>query len=320
MPTEAAVLSPARAGGSRLLAAGALCSGVLVFSLQDVILKYMSGSYPVTEAVAMRSFTAVPLLFLFVHFRAARGLGSLVSRRLGSHALRSVIMMCAYTTYYLALPAMPLAEVVTLFFTGPLFITALSYPMLRERVAPKQWLAVVVGFVGVVVTYRPGLGLFDWASLLPVCAALCYALSQTMARQLGGSESAPVMAFYQNLVYLLGALALGAVFGSGGFVREGMHPSLVFLMRPWSFAHPADLLLLAACGPIAAAGSVLLSHAYRIAPTHFVAPFEYTGLIYAACWGFFGFGEIPDHFMLLGAALIVGAGLYMLGMGRKGAA
>lgn len=314
MPTEAVL--PSRAGGSRLLAAGCLCGGVLVFSIQDWILKFMSGSYPVTEAVAMRSFTAVPIMLAVVAFTQG-GLRKLASRRIGLHALRSTIMLGAYTTYYLALPAMPLAEVVTLFFTGPLFITALSYPFLGERVEFRQLVAVAVGFVGVIVTYRPGLGIFDWASLLPVIAALSYALSQTMARQIGGSESASVMAFYMNLVYLIGALAMGALFGSGGFEREGMHPSLAFLLRPWTFEHPQDLLLLASCGVIAAAGTVLLTQAYRIAATSFVAPFEYTGLIWATCWGYIGFGELPDRYMLIGAALIIGAGLYMLLDGRR---
>jgi drug/metabolite transporter (DMT)-like permease len=209
------------------------------------------------------------------------------------------------------------AEVVTLYFMAPLFITALAYPMLGERIELKRWSAVVVGFLGVIVTYRPGMGLFDWASLLPVFAALTYGIAQIMARQIGGSESAPVMAFYQNVMYLAGASLLALLFGSGAFASTGMHPSLGFLLRAWSFEHPLDLALLAACGPIAAIGSVLLSNAYRTAEANFVAPFEYTGLIWATGWGFFFFGEVPDVYVFAGAALIIGAGLYMLSAGRK---
>jgi drug/metabolite transporter (DMT)-like permease len=315
MPTNS-VVHPARAGGSRLTAALCLIAGVFVFSIQDVILKLMSGSYPMTQAVALRSFVSVPIMLAVVAMTAG-GLRKLWTRRIGLHLLRSTIMLGAYTSYYLALPAMPLAAVVTLFFTGPLFITALSYPILGERVEARQVIAVIVGFAGVVVTYHPGVGLFDWASLLPVISAFAYGLSQTMARQIGGSESAPVMAFYMNLVYLVGALAMAAVFGSGAFAHEGMHPSLAFLLRPWTFGNPADLLILASCGAIAAAGTVLLTHAYRIAAVSFVAPFEYVGLIWAACWGYLFFGELPDLFMIAGAALIVGAGLYMLSAGRR---
>jgi drug/metabolite transporter (DMT)-like permease len=292
------------------MAAASLCAGICVFSMQDVILKWISGTYPLSEAIAMRAVTALPILLVMVRLRS--GLGSLVSRRLGRHFLRGIIMMSAYSAYYLALPAMKLAEAVTLYFTAPLFITALAHPMLRERVGLNRWLAVIAGFIGVVVTYRPGLGLFDWASLLPVGAAFSYGVAQIMARQIGATESAAVLAFYQNLAYLLSALLLAALFGSGAFVYPNMHPSLAFLLRPWSFAHPLDLLLLACCGLIAAIGSTLLSQAYRTAEANFVASFEYSGLIWATGWGFFVFGEVPDFYILAGAALIIGAGLYML--------
>jgi drug/metabolite transporter (DMT)-like permease len=308
MTTE--TVFPARASGSRLAAAASLCAGVCVFSIQDVILKWISGTYPLSEAVALRAVTSLPILLVMVHLRS--GLGSLVSRRLGRHFLRGGIMMSAYGAYYLALPAMKLAEAVTLYFTAPLFITALAYPMLGERVGLNRWLAVIVGFLGVVVTYRPGLGLFDWASLLPVAAAFAYGTAQIMARQIGATESAAVIAFHQNLAYLIGALLLAAVFGSGAFAYPNMHPSMAFLLRPWSFAHPLDLLLLACCGLIAAIGSVLLSQAYRTAEANFVASFEYSGLIWATGWGFFVFGEVPDIYIIAGAALIIGAGLYML--------
>jgi drug/metabolite transporter (DMT)-like permease len=228
-------------------------------------------------------------------------------------------LLTAYSTYYLALPVMKLAEVVTIYFTAPLFITALAIPMLGERVRFKTLVVLLVGFCGVIVTYRPGVGLFDWASLLPVYAAFAYGVAQLMARQIGGSETAAVMGFYQNMMYMLGAIVLALLFGHGAFARDGMHPSLAFLLRAWSFEKPFDIFLLACCGPIAAVGSVLLSHAYRIAEANFVAPFEYTALIWAAGWGFLVFHEVPDLYIFAGAALIIGAGLYMLFSGRRSA-
>jgi drug/metabolite transporter (DMT)-like permease len=313
MPSEAA--QPDRAGGSRLMAALSLCSGIAIFSSQDWILKYVSGTYPLSEAIAIRTIAALPFLCIMVH--RGGGLGRLISRRFKKHVLRGLIMLSAYSTYYLALPAMDLAEAVTLYFTGPLFITALAVPMLGERLQAKRVIVLLVGFCGVVVTCRPGAGVFDLASLLPVFAALTYGIAQLMARQLGGSESAAVMGFYQNIMYMLGAIVLAALFGHGAFFAEGMHPSLGFLLRPWSFDRPFDLFLLACCGPIAAAGTVLLSHAYRIAEANYVAPFEYTALIWAASWGFLIFNEIPTIYTYAGAALIVGAGLYMLFSGRR---
>jgi len=316
MTTEAAL--PGRAGGSRLMAALSLCGGIAIFSSQDWILKYVSGTYPLSEAIAIRTIAALPFLIVMVHMGG--GLARLVSRRFFKHMVRGLIMLSAYSTYYLALPAMKLAEAVTLYFMGPLFITALAIPMLGERLQAKRVAVVLVGFCGVIVTCRPGAGVFEVASLLPVYAAFAYGVAQLMARQIGGTESAAVMGFYQNVIYMLGAIVLAALFGHGAFVYDGMHPSIAFLLRPWSFHAPFDLFLLACCGPIAAAGTVLLSHAYRIAEANYVAPFEYTALIWAASWGYFIFDEVPDIYTYAGAALIVGAGLYMLFSGRRSAA
>jgi drug/metabolite transporter (DMT)-like permease len=313
MSTEAVL--PDRAG-SRLMAALWLCGGIAIFSSQDWILKYVSGTYPLSEAIAIRTIAALPFLVVMVHLGG--GLARLVSRRFFKHMARGLIMLTAYSTYYLALPAMKLAEAVTLYFMGPLFITALAIPMLGEKLQAKRVVVLLVGFIGVIVTCRPGVGVFEVASLLPVYAAFAYGVAQLMARQIGGTESAAVMGFYQNVIYMLGAIILAALFGHGAFAYEGMHPSLGFLLRPWSFAEPFDLFLLACCGPIAAAGTVMLSHAYRIAEANYVAPFEYTALIWAASWGYFIFNEIPDVYTYVGATLIVGAGLYMLFSGRRG--
>ncbi|HVO01255.1 MAG TPA: DMT family transporter [Candidatus Cybelea sp.] len=307
----------------RLRAAAALVGGIFVFSLQDVILKYAAGTYPLTEAVAIRSAAGIIILFAVLQYRGH--LRQILSRRSGLLALRGLILIFAYGTYYLAFPAMKLAEVVTLFFVAPIFITALAYPLLGEKVSLVRWLAVLAGFGGVIVTYLPQLGLvgaadgftLDWALLLPVVAALAYGLAQLMARRLGRTETATVMGFYQNLVFLVGSLVLALLFELGGFAHPGMHPSLAFLVRGWIFGNWHDLVLLAVCGPISAFGTVLLSHAYRLAEANFVASFEYTGLIWATLSGFLFWGEVPDLYMIAGAALIVGAGLYMLFVGRR---
>jgi drug/metabolite transporter (DMT)-like permease len=327
MSAEGAPL-PAR-GRTRLLAAGALVLGIFVFSLQDVILKGMSGTYPLTEAIAIRAVAAIAILMVFVGTR--EGWRSLLPPRAGMLLFRGAIMMVAYTGYYMAFPAMKLAEVVTLFFMAPIFITALAHPFLGERVGLGHWLAVLAGFLGVIITYWPSLDLFrgegiggdagfNWALLLPVTAALAYAIPQLMARRMATAASASVMGLYQSVMYLLGSLVLAAIFALAGLYHPGMHPSLAFLMRDWVFHNWTDILLLAACGPISAIGTVLLSQAYRMAEANFVACFEYSGMIWAAAWGFIGWGEVPDLYMAAGAVLIVAAGLYMLFSGRKEAA
>ena len=288
---------------------GYLTVGIAVFSVQDLILKLLSGSYPLYEAMIFRSLTAFPLLLGLVHLNG--GLRTLVTpgwrRMLG----RGVMMFCAYTAYYLALAALPLATTVALYFTAPLFITVFSVLLLREPVGPRRWVAVLAGFGGVLIMLRPGSALFDWAALLAVFSGLAYALSMIAARRLGTTETAAALAFWGNFVFLLFALAMGLAFGSGGFAAEG-HPSLGFLLRGWVTPDPRDILLMMACGFIAAAGLTLLTQAYRVAPSAVVAPFEYTAMLWGVIYGWLFWRDWPDAAGWTGIGIIVGAGLYVL--------
>ncbi|HEV8392085.1 MAG TPA: DMT family transporter [Dongiaceae bacterium] len=292
-----------------VLAALVLCSGVMIFAGQDWIIKFLSGDYPVHEAIVIRCVVAVPILLVMIHVHG--DLRDIFSPRMMWLALRGLILMASYTTYYLAFPAMPLANVVALWFTAPLFVTALAGPILGEHVGAKRWAAAIVGFVGVLIMTRPLTDQFNMASLLPIASALTYGVSALMARRMGATESAPVMSLYQNLVFMISALLMAAVLGSGAFAGSS-DPSLDFLLRAWIVPSVRDLLLLGACGLIASAATVLLTQAYRMAEANFVTSFEYSAIIWATLGGYLIWHEIPDRFTLLGAALIVGAGLYML--------
>ncbi|MGV3549550.1 DMT family transporter [Rhizobium sp.] len=286
-----------------------LCLGILVFSLQDAIIKAVSGDYPLTQVVAIRCIVSAPILLAMIHFDS--GLRSIFSKDFLPLAGRAALMLIAYTTYYMAFPALPLADAVALFFTVPLFAMALAVPLLGESIGWRRIMAVIVGFVGVMVMLRPGAGLFEPAALLSLFSALTYALSMLMARRLGAETTAPVMAFYQNGVYLLGALLIAAFFGALGIYQAG-HPSLDFLVRAWVLPTTRDFLLIASCGVIAAIAMTLLTNAYRIAKASVVTSFEYTGMLWAPLWGFLFFGEIPHLTTLAGAGLIIAAGLFAL--------
>jgi drug/metabolite transporter (DMT)-like permease len=286
-----------------------LCMGVFIFSLQDAIIKQVSGEYPVTEAVVIRSLVAIPILAAFVHGEA--GISSIVSPRSRWMTVRAFILFVSYTTYYLAFPALPLAEAVALFFTAPLFITLLASPMLGERVGLRSWLAIVMGFIGVLIMLRPGTALFEPAALLSLMSALMYGLAAVMTRRLGISETASVMSFYQNGVYLLGAGSLALVLKAMG-AEDAAHPSLDFLIRPWQRPNITDFLLMGACGAIAAIGMTFITQAYRIAQANLVASFEYTGMLWAPLWGLLFFSEVPRWTTAVGALLIVSSGLVAL--------
>jgi len=286
-----------------------LCLGVAVFSIQDLIIKLISGDYPVHQALVFRSITAFPLLLTLVALGG--GLRTLATSGWKVLLVRGAIMFTAYTSYYLGLAALPMAICVALYFTAPMFITLLSVLFLGERVDVQRWVALLLGFVGVLIVVRPGTEAFDWAMLLPVYAGFSYGLSMVMARWLGSRETAAVMASYGNAVFLLGALALSAVFGSGEFASES-HKSLGFLVRGWSTPTTTDFMLMAACGVVAAAGLVLLTQAYRIAEASVVAPFEYTGMVWSVILGFLFWNELPDAQGWAGITIIIGAGLYIL--------
>jgi drug/metabolite transporter (DMT)-like permease len=286
-----------------------LCLGVAVFSIQDLIIKLISGDYPVHQALVLRSITAFPVLFALVALDG--GLRTLATSGWKVLLLRGAIMFTAYTSYYLGLAALPMATCVALYFTAPLFITLLSVMFLGERVDIQRWIALLLGFIGVLIVVRPGTDAFDWAMLLPVYAGFSYGLSMVMARWLGSRETAAVMATYGNAMFLLGALALAAVFGSGEYASEA-HKSLGFLVRGWSTPPLTDFLLMATCGLVAATGLVLLTQAYRVAEASVVAPFEYTGMVWSVILGFLFWNELPDAQGWAGITIIIGAGLYIL--------
>ena len=290
-----------------------LCLGVLVFSLQDAIVKYVSAGYPLTEVVFVRSCVAGPILLLLV--QRVQGWRAIFAARLGMLTLRAFIMLGAYTAYYMAFPALPLADAVALYFTVPLFVTALAAPVLGEHAGWRVWAAVLLGFGGVMVMLQPGSGLFEPAALLSLLAAALYALAMLMARKLGQSVSAAVMAFFQNAFFLIGAGVAALLLHWLGPV-QATHPSLSFLVRPWVALPLNDGLLIALCGVVAAMGTLLLTSAYRVARASVVAPFEYTGILWAPWWGFLFFSEVPRATTVAGAAVIVVAGLLALRMAK----
>lgn len=285
-------------------------SGIAIFSVQDLILKKLSGDYPLHQAMVLRSLTALPFHLLIVWWFDGR-LSTIITPGWWKMLLRGLLNFVAYTAYYLGLATLPMAETVALFFMAPLFITLAAFVILREPVALSSGLAVLAGFAGVLMIVQPGSGSFKLAALLPVLGALGYAVSMVVARPLGRTETAAAMAFWGNNCFLICALALSVVYGNGG-MADTAHPSMAFLTRGWITPPVQDLALMASCGVIAAIGLTLLTHAYRIAPSSAVAPFEYTFMFWGVLWGWMFWGDMPAAMGWLGIAVIIGAGLYVI--------
>jgi drug/metabolite transporter (DMT)-like permease len=286
---------------------GLVIGGVTVFSLQDVIIKLLSGQYPVLEIVFVRSLVSLPILFALATFPRQREV--LRFRQPLQQMLRGLLMFFSYTTYYLALAALPLAETVSLFYSAPLFMTAFSGPLLGEHPGWRRWSAVAVGFIGVLVIMQPQ-GAVSLAALMAVISAVAYAMSAILARRIGAVDSAESMTITSTLVYAVLSGLAGLLLGDGRLA--GSHqPEIEFLLRGWTWPTPGDFTLFALCGVIAAIGFTCLTQAYRVAPATSVAPFEYSSLPWAVLWGWLIWSQLPNASLALGILLVVGSGLYV---------
>lgn len=284
-----------------------LCAGIFAFSLQDVAIKQLSGQYSVFQIVFVRSLVALPLVLVIWLARSRES--SLGTTRPALHAVRVALMFVSYTSYYLALAAMPLAAVVAIAFSTPMIILIASVLVFGDPVGPRRWFAVAVGFAGVLVILRPGADAFEPAALFAVLSAFCYGAGAMLARTLGQTDSGAKMAFYATLGYLAASsvgVALAPLLGGGD------HPSIAFAAMPWREPELPDLVVMAGVGAISAFGFYFLAEAYRVGQSSAVAPFEYSGVIWAVAWGLLFFHETPDTPTMVGIVMIVGAGLFII--------
>jgi drug/metabolite transporter (DMT)-like permease len=302
------------ASRNNLIGIASLCAGAFVFSAQDTVIKQISGDHAVTLAIVLRAIVSFPILVLMLAI--AGGIAQLNTPKWPLLVVRGAVLLCAYTTYFMSFPALPLAEAVALYFMVPVFVTLMSGPMLGEQVGWKAWLAVTLGLAGVFTILRPGSGLFEPAALLSLVSAATYSYAMIIARKHGANTSSTVMAFYANVVYGLVAMAFAALVTLFDLQPPG-HPSLDFLVRHWAVPSWRDMGLMGLCGIIAAFGSVFLVHAYRVGKAAVVAPFEYTGMVWAVIFGFAFFSEVPRLTTFIGMALIAAAGIVALQAGTR---
>lgn len=290
-------------------AATLLISSKFIFSFQDVIIKLLSGTFPVHQLVFVRGVIGLPILLLFIHYDG--GLGGLKTKRPWFHFLRGSAMFGAFIFYYLAISKIALTTGIALFFMAPLFITALSIPILGEKVGAQRWAGVAFGFLGVLIMLRPGLDGFEPAAMLALASAFFYAASQVAARKAGATESATVMSFYANMAYILigGAMWFGFSFAEPPGPNS---PVLAFLTRPWAIPTLLEAAMMGIIGVIAAVGFSIGTQAYRLGEANRLAPVEYTTLIWATILSAIVWSHVPDAWTLAGATVIMGAGIFVL--------
>lgn len=286
-----------------------LLLGVLAFAVQDVIVKLLSGDYAIHQIVLIRGLGAAPvaLAALLLDGSLRRGPGRIP---FGLLTLRSLLNYLSYSLWYLAIAAMQIADALAIGFVAPLLITGLATLYLGARVSPGRWLAILAGFVGTLVMLRPGLGVFEPAALLVLAGSACYSVASVLTRKMAADASSAAMALHGILVACLCSGLMGWIAGDGHLATGG-HPSAEFMLRAWSWPDTRDLLLMLTTGLSASIGMLAVAQAYRIGQPATVAPFEYTGMIWALIAGYLFWSRIPDAVSLAGIALIVGAGVYL---------
>ncbi|MEM7564407.1 MAG: DMT family transporter, partial [Pseudomonadota bacterium] len=178
------------------------CVGsLLLFAIQDALLKYLSQRYPVLEILTLRSL--IVLLLLIVVGLLFYGRSVMIGRQHNLMMLRGVLAFFGFTSYYLSLKTIPLADAASVYMTAPLFVTLLSGVILGERIGMHRWISVVVGFCAVIIILNPGSSLFRMAAAIPLFSALCYAMIPIINRRIGLTEHAMTMGIYTTAMFLL---------------------------------------------------------------------------------------------------------------------
>lgn len=293
---------------------GFLTLAMLIISIQSVAVKWLGGSYPVLEMVVLRNLVALPFTLLFFRYEGKRGLPT--TQRFKLEFTRGMLLFFSYTTFMMGLAALPLAEVESIRLSGPMMIALLSVLMLGEKVAPGRWLALLVGFLGVLLIVRPGSATFNSGSVFILISVLLYALTVMVTRKLRLTDSSATMAYYSSLVYLAAALILAPLTSVIGEIPDA-HPSIAFLLRDWAMPILRDGVIMGSLGLVWAGWTYFMARAYSVAQASVVAPFEYLALPINVLWGFVIWREIPTLTTWAGAFLTLSSGMYILYRERK---
>lgn len=269
---------------------------VALFAGVDAIAKMLAVAadqpmHPLQIAWARYLFTALLLAPVLLRRGPAR---VLATERPGLQLARAVCMLGSAVFFMFAVAALPIADATAIGFVWPLLVTALSIPLLGERIGLRRWLAVLAGFAGVLLVIRPGGEAFDPAALYPLLGALCWALGLIVTRRMAIRNAAAALTTLSHTILL----GLGATTALVGFV--------------WTPPTPTAWLLMAAIGTLSALGHFLLIRAAGYSPASLLAPFAYSQIVWATLFGLAVFGSFPDLWTGLGATITVASGLYML--------
>jgi drug/metabolite transporter (DMT)-like permease len=272
---------------ARLAGIALMLAGVCMFSFGDALGKVLVASYPVSELLLLRA--AVPLaILLALIWRQRASLPRL--ERPGLQLLRMVLSTAEVAAFFVAVVYLPLADVITYYLACPIFVTALSAIILREQVGWRRWSAVLVGFCGVLIALRPSAQTVSWPALIALGGSFSFALLMIVTRSLRATPD----------------IVLAATQFAGTF-------SVGLVMAPFAWRAPGvpDLGLFVLAGCISIVALLCTNRSLKLAPASVVVPYQYSMIVWAVMFGYVVFGDVPQVSTIVGAAIIIAAGLYI---------
>lgn len=290
-------------------------TSALVFTVMGMLIKLVGDRFPTGEIVFFRSAFALIPLTIYLAWRHDLP-GAFRTQRVSGHLLRSSIGVVAMSLNFAGIALLPLADATAIFYAAPIFVVVFAAVLLKERVRAYRWSAVIVGFCGVLLTLAPHLGHDAFGSrtsvgaLTTLAAAMCAAVAMIQVRRLTETESTGSIVLYFTLfssLFGFSSLFLGPVIG-----------------MPWVMPSWVDLLILTGIGILGGVAQILLTQSYRFGDASLIAPFEYSSMLFAIALGYLVFGDVPARLVLIGAVVIIGAGLFViyrerqLGLKREG--
>ncbi len=287
------------------LAVGAIIFTVFALSLGDALIKLTSGNFVIWQIFVIRSMIVIPCIVFYLSIKERAFVR--LPDALGWTILRSLLLVSMWISYYISLPNLTLSVAAAAYYTLPIFITLLSAAIVGDTISRTGWLAVFIGFVGVLLILRPKAGDFNWFALLPLLSAILYALAMILTRTKCRAEHPIVLSLALNITFVfVGSVTAAFIMTFPDEARQG------FLLAPWAvmgFSQWISMSLLAVAILIGSIGAAI---AYQNGPSSMIGTFDFAYVGFAVLWGVIFFADIPDGISVVGMALIVSAGIMSL--------
>ena len=256
---------------------------VIFFSVMEILVKFLSSSYPIGELVFFRGFFGLlPIIFIMPKKKFFQ---NFKTKKIKLHIFRTITGCFALISIFFGLKYLPLADAISITFAAPIFATIFSIFFVKEIVGKKRWFAVLIGFLGILIILKPGTSLFSIYSIFPILFCVGFAASASLIRILSKTDKNYLISFYYTAGLTLVSLFLDPL--------------------SWKIPLFKDCLLLISIGIIGSLGNIIITEAYRKSEISLITPIKYLNLIFAIVFGYYLFNEVPEYSTLIGSVFII---------------